>query len=88
MTQDTNKLLEKGGVELNTGEAKLFSLVLEHVMVISKDKPSLNEALGGNEHEAWYDAINVELTQMEKVNAWVPVIPPHNANIIPSHYVF
>jgi hypothetical protein len=25
---------------------------------------------------------------MEKVNAWVPVIPPPNANIIPSRYVF
>lgn len=52
------------------------------------DEPSLREALSGEEHEAWLNAINAELTQMEKVTTWVPVIPPPNANIIPSLFIF
>jgi len=32
-------------------------------------KPSLMEALGGDEHSAWFDAVDAELSQMEKVNA-------------------
>jgi Reverse transcriptase (RNA-dependent DNA polymerase) len=61
---------------------------MEQVMAISEDEPSLMEALGSDEHSAWSDAIDAELTQMEKVNAWVPVIPPWDANIIPGHYIF
>jgi hypothetical protein len=34
------------------------------------------------------DAIEAELTQMEKVNAWAPVVPPSDANVIPSLFVF
>ena len=37
---------------------------------------------------AWLGAIEVELTQMEKVNAWAPVVPPPDANVIPSLFVF
>jgi hypothetical protein len=44
--------------------------------------------LNGNERSEWSDAIDAELSQMEKVNAWVPVVPPSDANIIPSRYVF
>jgi len=87
-TLEEEGLLEPGGVELNIDEAKWFGQVMKQVMVISKDKPSLTEALGSNEHSAWTDAIDAELVQMEKVNTWIPIIPPCNANIIPSHYVF
>ena len=44
--------------------------------------------MNGDERVAWLDAIDAELTQMEKVNAWVPIVPPPDANIIPSRYVF
>ena len=60
----------------------------EWAMVMSGDELSLREALNGGEHQAWIDAIEAELTQMEKVNAWVPVIPPPDANIIPTMFVF
>ena len=48
----------------------------------------MREALSGKERAAWIDAIEAELAQMEKVNAWAPVIPPPDANVIPSRYVF
>lgn len=37
---------------------------------------------------SWSDAVDVELSQMEKVNAWIPVVLLPDANIILSHYVF
>ena len=61
---------------------------MESALVMSGDEPSIREALNGEEREAWRDAIEAELTQMEKVTAWVPVIPPPDANIIPSLFVF
>jgi hypothetical protein len=61
---------------------------MEHAMALSEDEPSLTEALGGNECSAWFDAVDAELSQMEKVNAWIPVTPPRDANIIPSRYIF
>ena len=61
---------------------------METALAISEDEPSLREALNGDEKEAWLDAIEAELTQMEKVNAWTPVVPPSDANIIPSLFVF
>ena len=61
---------------------------MEYVMVISEDEPTLRDALNEDEHEAWLDTIEAKLTQMEKVNAWAPVVPPPDANVIPSLFVF
>jgi hypothetical protein len=82
---EDNESLEPGGVEVDINEAEWFA---EHALAISEDEPLLKEALEGDEHSAWSDMINAELTQMEKVNAWRPIVRPPNANIIPSHYVF
>lgn len=60
----------------------------EWAMAVSGDEPSLREALNGEECKAWLDAIEAELAQMEKVAAWVPVIPPPDTNIILSLFVF
>ena len=79
-------VFDTGGVDRN--ELGWTGMEMEHAMAMSEDEPLLGEALKGDEREAWTDAIEAELTQMEKVNAWIPVIPPHNANIIPSRYVF
>jgi len=67
---------ESGGVKLNVDETKWFVELTEQAIETSEDEPSLTEALGGDECSAWSDVIDAELTQMEKVNAWVPVIPP------------
>ena len=78
--------LDQGGVDEDT--VAMSGEEIENAMAISEDEPSLKEALNGDERTAWIDAIDAELSQMEKVNAWVPVIPPPNANIIPCRYVF
>ena len=85
---DVDKLLSHKGKASEQGGEKLFADEMEYAMAISEDEPSLKEALSGDEREAWIDAIEAELTQMEKVNAWVPVIPPPDANIIPCRFVF
>jgi hypothetical protein len=86
VTPDRNgKSLDQGGV---IGESALSREEMESVLAMSEDEPSIREALNGEEREAWRDAIEAELTQMEKVTAWVPVIPPPDANIIPSLFVF
>ena len=78
--------VDQGGVD--TDEVARFGGEMESALAISEDEPSLREALSGSEHEAWRDAIEAELTQMEKVATWVPVIPPPDANIILSLFVF
>jgi hypothetical protein len=79
---------ESGGVELNVDKTEWFGELMEQAIATSKDKPSLTEALGSDERSAWSDVIDAELTQMEKINTWVPVIPPRDTNIIPSCYIF
>ena len=86
LNQNGKLFVDQGGVDAN--EFGLSAVDIENAMVMSEDEPMLSEALNGDEREAWVDAINAELDQMEKVNAWIPVIPPPNANIIPCRYVF
>ena len=89
---DVEETLHQNGKSLDQGggidEVELFGREMESALAISEDEPSIREALNGEEREAWCDAIEAELTQMEKVNTWVPVIPPPDANIIPSLFVF
>ena len=77
------KAVDQGG-----DDVELWGDEIETALAISEDEPSLREALSGDECEVWMDAIEVELTQMEKVNAWAPVVPPPDANMIPSLFVF
>ena len=67
-------------------EEEWFHEAMEVAMAASEDEPMMSEALNSDEWSEWSDVINAELTQIEKVNAWVPIIPP--PNIIPSHHVF
>ena len=76
-------IVDQGGV---MGDE--VALEMEHALALSEDEPKLREALNGEERVAWTDAINAELSQMEKVKAWEPVIAPSDANIIPSLFVF
>jgi hypothetical protein len=85
---DDNRILETGGVELDICEEDWFSKAMEMAMVVSEDEPMLTEALNSDERSEWSDAVDVELSQMEKVNAWIPIVPPPDTNVIPSHYVF
>jgi hypothetical protein len=85
---EDNGTLELGGVKLDISKDDLFCGMVEMEMGVSEDKPTLTEVLSSDEHTEWSIMIDAELSQMEKVNAWVPVVAPPGANIIPSCYVF
>lgn len=80
------EVVDPGGAEADN--EVLLAEGMEYAMVVSGDEPSLKEVLSRDEREAWMDKIEAELAQMEKVKAWTPVIPPPDANIIPSLFVF
>ena len=79
-------VVDQGGAEAD--DEDFLAEGMEYAMAISEDEPTLRDALNGNEREAWLDTIEVELTQMEKVNTWAPVVPPPDANVTPSLFVF
>ena len=86
---EDNDSLEPGGVEIDVIETEWFQRELSHAMVAySEDEPTLKAALGGHEKESWWNAMEMELSQIEKLHTWDLVEPPPNANIIPSMYVF
>ena len=87
---DVEEVLDlKGkGVDHGVDDVELLADEMETALAISEDEPTLREALKGDEREAWLDAIEAELAQMEKVNVWAPVVPPPDANIIPSLFIF
>lgn len=57
-------IVDQGGV--NIDEVALFREGMESTLAISEDEPSLREAFNGSECEAWRDAIEAVLVQMEK----------------------
>ncbi|KAJ7829608.1 hypothetical protein B0H13DRAFT_2679786 [Mycena leptocephala] len=46
------------------------------------------EALNSPQSNAWAEAMEEEINQLEKANAWDIVKPPLNANVLRSRYVF
>ena len=86
---EENGSLEPGGVEIDVNEAEWFREELEVAMVANcEDEPSLKEALGGCERADWIEAIEAELTQIEKLNTWELVETPPGTNVIPCRCVF
>jgi hypothetical protein len=50
-------------------------------------EPTLQQALSGPDAEEWREAIEYELSQLEKLGTWELVDAPDCANLIPCHYV-
>ncbi|OAX31547.1 hypothetical protein K503DRAFT_676972, partial [Rhizopogon vinicolor AM-OR11-026] len=48
---------------------------------------TLREALSGPDGAEWQEAVDYEISQLEKLKAWKVVTPLRNANIIPCHFV-
>jgi len=89
LLMDDVGLSESGGAEVNKMAmfVRLMEEVMGEVMIVDDDNPILDKALKSDERSKWTEAIDNELSQMEKVKAWVPIVPPPDANIIPSRYV-
>lgn len=56
-------------------------------LAAAEPEPTLQQALNGPDAIEWKEAIDYEISQLEKLGAWEIVNAPRNANIIPCHYV-
>ena len=56
-------------------------------LAAAEAEPTLREALSGPDGPEWQAAVDYEIAQLEKLEAWKVVTPPHNANIIPCHFI-
>jgi hypothetical protein len=76
-------------VEIDVNEAEWFQeKVGQPMAAISGDEPSLKEAMNGHERAEWIEAIEAELTQIERLHTWDLMETPPDTNVIPSGYVF
>ena len=66
-TIDVEEVLDQKGKRVDQGADDVeLADEMETALAISEDEPTLREALNGDEREAWLDAIEKELAQMEK----------------------
>jgi len=81
--------IEPGGVEIDVVDSEWPDFITQYGLVAySEDEPTIREALNGHEESEWRDAIEAELSQVEKLHTWDLVEAPRDANIIPSGYAF
>jgi hypothetical protein len=67
--------------------ASLTSHVTPSAFAAAEPEPTLKQALNGPDAIEWQEAIDYEISQLEKLKAWEVVDAPPRANIIPCHYV-
>ena len=81
---------------LNEGESAAIAKIEEvdeedspahWALAAAEPEPTLQQALNGPDAIEWQEAIDYQLSQLEKLGAWEVVNAPRNANIIPCHYV-
>jgi hypothetical protein len=60
---------------------------IHSALAAAEPEPTLQQALNGPDAIEWQEAIDYEISQLEKLNAWEIVDPPLHGNIIPCHYV-
>src|ERR1700724_3656826 len=54
---------------------------------VMEDQPHIDQAINRPESNQWTEAIEAELTQIEKLGTWDVVEAPPGANIIDSRFV-
>ena len=87
---DAEGILEPGGAKVEpsiTGSDWFRKAVHDAMSAIMEDQPHINEAIKGPEANQWKEAIEAELTQIEKLGTWKVVEAPPDANIIDSHFI-
>jgi hypothetical protein len=61
--------------------------LIHSAFATAEPEPTLQQALNGPDAVEWQEAIDYEISQLEKLGAWEIVDAPKNANIIPCHYI-
>jgi hypothetical protein len=61
--------------------------LIHSAFATAEPEPTLQQALNGPDAIEWQEAIDYEISQLEKLGVWEIVDAPKNANIIPCHYV-
>lgn len=59
----------------------------ELAFAAAEAEPMLSQALNSPDAIEWQEAIDYEISQLEKLGTWEVVTPPAHANITPCHYV-
>jgi hypothetical protein len=57
------------------------------VFAAAEAEPMLSQVLNGPDAIEWQEAIDYEISQLEKLGTLEVVTPPARANIIPCHYI-
>jgi hypothetical protein len=89
MAVDDEDFLASGGVVVEPLESSDWfrEAVHDAMSAITEDQPHIDEAIKGPESDQWKEAIEAELTQIEKLGTWDIVEAPLGANIIDSRFV-
>ncbi|KAG6858665.1 hypothetical protein C0995_014896 [Termitomyces sp. Mi166 len=65
----TEGIPEPSSVKIDSNDVSWVQEAIEHAMAVSKDVPTIKEALSGIENHNWSSAIDTELAQIEKLVA-------------------
>jgi hypothetical protein len=84
---------ESAAVAAHTWEAEELALEDEetityhHAMAAVEPELTLQQALNGPDGVEWQEAVDYEISQLEKLRTWKVVNAPQGINIIPCHFV-
>jgi len=73
--------------EDRTDEALLTNHPTHWALATAEPEPMLKEALSGPDAAEWQEAIDYEISQLEKLGTWKIADLPKGANVIPCHFV-
>ena len=68
-------------------DEQAVELTSQLALAAVEPEPTLQQALNGPDAVEWQEAIDYEISQLEKLGAWEVVDRPAHANVIPCHYV-
>jgi len=81
---------ESVNLAIDLAETDLLDKSITHHMALAAavPEPTLQQALNGPDGIEWQEAIDYEISQLEKLGTWEIVnAPSQHANIIPCHFV-
>jgi hypothetical protein len=77
-----DSLKEASAMDLMEEEAHIHL-----ALAVVEPESTLQQALNGPASAEWQEALNYEISQLEKLGTWEIVDLPHSTNLIPCHFV-